>query len=184
LLYVAVTRASAMCRIFWAGVSGGGDSALGSLIHPHGCDTDEDMIEDLNVLAGNFQCMKVQVLDPEQTVLSLADHIPPPVTLSPRTVTRQTRPAYQVTSFSALVKKHPGESIDEEMSGGSRDEWALYEVAADGTGEKPPDDPDRPRSGILLQAGCAHRTADCGRNRLLSQGNRLVPPDDGSGILF
>ncbi len=152
LLYVAVTRASAMCRIFWAGVSGVGASALGSLIHPRGCDTDEDMLADLNLLAGNFQCMKIQVLDPEQAVLALDDHVPPPVTLSPRTVTRQIRPAFQVTSFSALVKGHPGEIIDEEMSGSSRDEWALYGVAADGTGGEYLDDPARARTVIPLQA--------------------------------
>jgi exodeoxyribonuclease V beta subunit len=152
LLYVAVTRASAMCRIFWAGVSGVGDSALGGLIHPDGCDTDEDMLKELSALAGNFQRIQAQVLATEQTVLSVADHKPPPATLSPETVTRQIRPAFQVTSFSALVKGQPGETVNEEMSGGSRDEWALYEVGAEGTGGEPPDDPARTRPVIPLQA--------------------------------
>ncbi|MEX1301772.1 MAG: exodeoxyribonuclease V subunit beta [Desulfotignum sp.] len=152
LLYVAVTRASAMCRIFWAGVSGVRDSGLGSLIHPDGCDTDEDMLKDLNALADNSQSIQVRVLDPEQVVLSLADHEPPSATLSHKTVTRQIRPAFQVTSFSALVKGQPGETVNEERSGGSRDEWTLYEVGTDGTGGGLPDDAARTRAVIPLQA--------------------------------
>lgn len=50
LLYVALTRASAGCRIFWGGIKGCDESALGRLLHPGGCREDQGMLEDIQQL--------------------------------------------------------------------------------------------------------------------------------------
>ncbi len=47
LLYVALTRASALCRIIWGGIKSVDTSALGSLLHTTGCKDDQTMIVDL-----------------------------------------------------------------------------------------------------------------------------------------
>ncbi|WP_457551187.1 UvrD-helicase domain-containing protein, partial [Desulfobacula sp.] len=46
LLYVALTRASAMCRIIWGGFKSIGTSALGSILHQNDCKDDQLMIND------------------------------------------------------------------------------------------------------------------------------------------
>jgi exodeoxyribonuclease V beta subunit len=109
LLYVAVTRASAMCRIFWAGVSGVASSALGSMIHSNGCGEDANMISDLDTLAGTGEKIQVQVLHPPGTIQPLAGDQALPAVLAARTLTRQIRPGFGITSFSALAG-HPGAS--------------------------------------------------------------------------
>jgi len=131
LLYVAVTRASALCRIVWAGISGVAESALGSLIHPRGCDTDEGMIRDLTVLAGKGSHIQVNRMEPDRPAPSLPGTEPGVPLLSARTLTRPIQPAFQVTSFSALVKGHSVKTIESDLSGGSRDEWAAYDGPAD-----------------------------------------------------
>ncbi len=50
LLYVALTRASALCRIIWGGFRSVETSALGSLLHPAGCKDDPSMTKDLERL--------------------------------------------------------------------------------------------------------------------------------------
>ena len=152
LLYVAVTRASVMCRIFWAGISGVETSALGSLIHPEGCDTDDGMIKDLNALAGSSQHIQVKMLDLDKPlpVLSGTGAVMP--ALSVRSLRRPIEPAFRVTSFSALVKGHSDRGINEDLSGGSRDEWAADDGTAGVNKETALNDPDKDNAGIRLQA--------------------------------
>ncbi|MFH2091260.1 MAG: exodeoxyribonuclease V subunit beta [Pseudomonadota bacterium] len=50
LLYVALTRASALCQIVWGGFKSVQMSALGSLLHPLGVADDQAMIADLEQL--------------------------------------------------------------------------------------------------------------------------------------
>jgi exodeoxyribonuclease V beta subunit len=115
LLYVAVTRASAMCWIFWAGVSGVAASALGSMIHMDGCGEDADMISDLDALAGTGEKIQVQLLAPPGAVQPLTMDQALPADLSARAVTRQVRPGFSITSFSALAG-HPGASETPDRS--------------------------------------------------------------------
>jgi len=151
LLYVAVTRASALCRIVWAGISGVAESALGSLLHPRGCDTDKDMIRDLTALAGAGNHIQVNLLDPDRTVPDpgRTDAVLP--ALSARSLTRPIQTAFQVTSFSALVKGRSDKAVESELSGGSRDEWAMYDGPADPDAGIDLTPFDRDRTGIRLQ---------------------------------
>jgi exodeoxyribonuclease V beta subunit len=152
LLYVAVTRASALCRIVWAGISGVAESALGSLIHPQGCDTDDGMIRDLTALAGTGNHIQVNMLDPDGPVpdLSGTDAVRP--ALSARSLTCAIQPAFQITSFTALVKGHSDKADESDLSGGSRDEWAAYDGSSDPDTEMALSPSDRDRTEIRLQA--------------------------------
>ncbi len=150
LLYVAVTRASAMCRIFWAGISGVGASALGSLIHPKGCDTDAQMIQDLTALAGDMQHICVQMATPGETVPAMTETVSPVISLAPRSLARPVRSAFQITSFSALVKGPPDAGGPGERPGGSRDEWASDDGLPDADSGPPVDAGDRDVTPIRL----------------------------------
>lgn len=178
LLYVAVTRASALCRIFWAGISGVAESALGSLIHPGGCDTDTDMLRDLAALAGDSRRIQVRVQMPGQTVPVLPESPATVPALSPRPLTRRIGPAFQVTSFSGLVRGHPDGAGSEDLSGGSRDEWAAFDPASDtGPGEFPGVS-DRDRAAILLQAFPKGAAAGDFFHAVLEQMDFQGHPDD------
>jgi exodeoxyribonuclease V beta subunit len=104
LLYVAMTRASAMCRIFWCGISGIADSALGSMVHPKGGADDADMAADLQALANDQKKICVQFLAPSRLDTPLSDEKKQVPELQARNLTRQIRPWYGITSFSALAR--------------------------------------------------------------------------------
>ena len=151
LLYVAVTRASALCRIVWAGISGVAESALGSLIHPQGCDTDGAMIRDLEALAGKANHIQVNMLDPERPAPALPGTDAVQSSLSARSLIHPLQPAFQVTSFSALVKGHSDKNVESDLSGGSRDEWAMYDGPSDPDTEMNLTPVDRDRTEIRLR---------------------------------
>ncbi len=104
LLYVALTRASAMCRIFWCGISGIADSALGSMVHPKGCADDTDMAADLQALVADQKNICVQFLTSPGPDTPLWDEKKQLPELHARQLTRQIRPFYGITSFSALAR--------------------------------------------------------------------------------
>jgi exodeoxyribonuclease V beta subunit len=130
LLYVAVTRASAMCRIFWGGISGADASALGSFIHPQGCAQDDIMISDLNSLAGPGQKIQVTLLAPPGPVQTAGHALAPPGVLTARTAIRPVRPVYQITSFSAVAAGPGGKGIKRDQQGAGGDEADLWESQA------------------------------------------------------
>ncbi len=106
LLYVALTRASAMCQIFWAGISSVDGSALGSLLHPGGCKTDEVMLADLKTLCQQGEERVAVSLLPLEGSASAA-YIPndsPNIDLSARSRKRLVQPAWRISSFSALTR--------------------------------------------------------------------------------
>ncbi len=151
LLYVAVTRASALCRIVWAGIRGVAESALGRLIHPQGCDTDDSMIRNLNALAGKGNHIQVNLLDLAGPVPALSgtnEMLPP---LSARSLARPVQPLFQVTSFSTLVKGHPDKATESDLSGGSRDEWVARDMSMDSDADMALTTSDRERREIRLQ---------------------------------
>ena len=119
LLYVALTRASAMCRIFWCGISGVADSALGSMVHPQGCADDAQMAADLQALATDPQKICVQFLSPTGPDAPLSDEKRQVPAMQARQLSRQIRPWYGITSFSAMVRDaaaHPGGSPPDTAS--------------------------------------------------------------------
>ena len=106
LLYVALTRASAMCRIYWAGVTGCDGSALGTLLHPRG--------------AGEDAAMKAEILSmadgADQAFALTAPKVPEPGAaytkdavrsrgFKARPFDRQVVPAWRITSYSGLVRQ-------------------------------------------------------------------------------
>lgn len=142
LLYVAVTRASAMCRIVWSGISGTASSALGSMIHPRGCAQDAEMISDLENLAGTGQKIQVQLLAPPEAICSPAPDQVLLTELKARSLTRKIRPAFGITSFSALAGGHAA----------GRDEPDLPDPAGEPDPADRPEQPDRTDTLIRLQA--------------------------------
>jgi exodeoxyribonuclease V beta subunit len=109
LLYVALTRASAMCRILWAGISSVDGSALGSLVHPGGCKTDDQMLEDLDNLCQQGK-NRVSISHIRQTGDN-GVYIPkdlPGMDLSARSRKRQVMSAWRISSFSALSTVRDG----------------------------------------------------------------------------
>ena len=140
LLYVALTRASAMCRIFWAGVSSVDGSALGSLLHPNGCKTDGQMIEDLEKLClqGKNRATVNHLSLTGEPFGSYTPKEPLEIDLSARLRKRQVQSAWRISSFSALTrteyepgKYEPGQSggvqHQNDSEGGSNREIRLKE---------------------------------------------------------
>ncbi len=113
LLYVALTRASALCRIIWGGFKSVEASALGSLLHPAGCKDDSAMITDLERLLS----------DSEQSILmEIFTHgsngrfkSPDPETydLSSRQIHQRITAAWKMSSFSALTHESSHEIFED-----------------------------------------------------------------------
>ncbi|MCG8683942.1 MAG: PD-(D/E)XK nuclease family protein, partial [Desulfobacterales bacterium] len=105
LLYVALTRASAMCRIYWGGFAGAERSALGKLLHPSGCKEDAAMAQDLEKLCDQVpSCIEVTVpaAGYAQDKFSQSDEIliQP---LAPRVMKRKVKSNWRISSYSALI---------------------------------------------------------------------------------
>ncbi len=111
LLYVALTRASAMCRIFWCGISDIEHSALGSMVHPKGCANDAEMTADLQALAGPGKHIAIQCLAPPGTITPFAEEEKELPELRARQMTRQIRPGFAITSFSTLISGHSSRPV-------------------------------------------------------------------------
>jgi exodeoxyribonuclease V beta subunit len=106
LLYVALTRASAMCNIFWAGISSVEGSALGGLLHPGGCKTDDLMVADLENLCRQGE-NRVAIGHLALANDPCGSYIPkdsPRSELAARSRKRQVLPAWRISSFSALTR--------------------------------------------------------------------------------
>nr|NJM04864.1 hypothetical protein [Desulfobacula sp.] len=104
LLYVALTRASALCRIIWGGFKSVETSALGSLLHPGGCDTDPAMIRDLEKLSvepGQGILLEVFSREPGGRYLAPARETHG---LSARKAPKRITPAWKMSSFSSLTQ--------------------------------------------------------------------------------
>ncbi|WP_299982892.1 exodeoxyribonuclease V subunit beta [Desulfobacula sp.] len=124
LLYVALTRASAMCRIIWGGFKSVDTSAFGTLLHPNGCKDDQSMISDLKQLRSTAdQSILVQSHTPDSSG-HLMDRtaLPSPV-LSAQKITREIKASWKMSSFSAITQsQHPEafqgrEKSDENRAG-------------------------------------------------------------------
>ncbi len=105
LLYVALTRSAALCRILWGGFASVETSSLGAILHRSGCKTDDTMIEDLSRL-----CARV----PESIALYMAAKKASqaweagpdiqPDRLAARKAGRTVAQRWRVSSFSAMVR--------------------------------------------------------------------------------
>jgi exodeoxyribonuclease V beta subunit len=125
LLYVALTRASAMCRIFWAGISSVDNSALGSLLHPGGCKTDGQMLADLEKLCRKGErrvAVSLLPLTGDAPHGAYSPKDPPGLDLSARSLMRRVQPAWRISSFSALStsRGYAGKYEPEKFDSGAR----------------------------------------------------------------
>jgi exodeoxyribonuclease V beta subunit len=103
LLYVALTRASALCRIIWGGFRSVETSALGSLLHPGGCKADSAMIEDLErLLPDSEQAVLLEMFNRESRGRFMAP-APEIHDLSARQIQGRILPAWKISSFSSLT---------------------------------------------------------------------------------
>lgn len=108
LLYVALTRASAMCRIYWAGVSGVDKTALAGLIHSKGIGDDPGLLADLNDLVrgagGSIGLISPAEADPR---LVYRPQTKKGKELQPRGLNRTVQPLWRMTSYTGLVTAQP-----------------------------------------------------------------------------
>ncbi len=104
LLYVALTRASAMCRVYWGGFSGVASSALGRLLHPEGCGDDDSLIRDLTRLADRGKGL-IDIISPSEVpALDLyASQNPPREDLAPLSLNRKIDIDWRISSYSAII---------------------------------------------------------------------------------
>jgi len=121
LLYVALTRASAMCRIIWGGFKSVETSALGSMLHPSGCKDDSAMLNDLKQLESLAdQSMMIQSHSVELPgqFMDRADSQKP--VLSAVKPAREIRSVWKMSSFSAITRlSHPNALAKRENTGES-----------------------------------------------------------------
>jgi len=103
LLYVAMTRASALCKIIWGGVKTVETSALGMLLHSDDCKDDQSMRNDLEQLQKRApQSILVQSCRLESAgYFSDRTDSPSPV-LSAQKMTREIKAVWKMSSFSAI----------------------------------------------------------------------------------
>ena len=105
LLYVALTRASAMCRIIWGGFNTVETSALGSMIHTSGCKDDSLMLNDLEQLGDHDnKSISVEIYS-DESIKPLADQEDlPQSVLSARQTTQDIKAFWKTSSFSAIAR--------------------------------------------------------------------------------
>ena len=108
LLYVALTRASALCRIIWGGFKTIETSALGSLLHLGGVMDDQTMIADLEQLRSYApQSIQIYNLVNSQFSEGQARYVEPnnglPVRLCAATINRKVGAEWSISSFSAIT---------------------------------------------------------------------------------
>ncbi|MCD4675961.1 MAG: exodeoxyribonuclease V subunit beta, partial [Desulfobacula sp.] len=109
LLYVALTRASSMCRIIWGGFKSVEISALGSMLHLNGCKDDESMIKDLEqIKAPADQSILVQPYNGELPGRFSDRTESAKPKLSAKEISRRTKAFWKMSSFSAVTHlAHP-----------------------------------------------------------------------------
>lgn len=105
LLYVALTRASAMCRIIWGGFAGVCDSALGRLIHHGNLKKDSEIIAQIESISGaSNQCIEFHVYGASSTGSYRIFQTEQIKNLSAMPLGRSIQPRWKVSSFSAITQ--------------------------------------------------------------------------------
>ncbi|MCP4672915.1 MAG: hypothetical protein GY857_16600, partial [Desulfobacula sp.] len=111
LLYVALTRASAMCRIFWGGFSSIETSALGSMLHvskdinsdKNGCKEDQAMINDLEqIKALVSKSILIETHDAKLVNPLMDQNSFKKKDLSVKKISGRIQPVWKMSSFSSI----------------------------------------------------------------------------------
>ncbi len=108
LLYVSLTRASAMCRVFWGGFNTIETSALGLLLHDSDCkdgwQNDQAMINDLEQLKS--KASQTILIEPyvDKSINPFRDQAAlQKISLSAKLTTRRIQASWKMSSFSAII---------------------------------------------------------------------------------
>jgi len=115
LLYVALTRASAMCRIIWGGFKSVETSAFGTLLHSHDCKDDPLMIKDIEQLSSRAdQSILLQYYSDElpNGFMERLDSLNP--VLSARKMNYEIKASWKMSSFSAIAQSQNREDSQEK----------------------------------------------------------------------
>lgn len=112
LLYVALTRASALCKIIWGGFKSVDTSALGQLLHPQGCKDDSVMTQDLERLRScatdSMDLYSPSASGSGRLMAELPGENEPE--LDAKSLNRRIEPDWRISSFSAILRSgapHP-----------------------------------------------------------------------------
>ncbi len=104
LLYVALTRASAMCRIFWGGFNSIDGSALGKLVHSGSCTDDAQMVQNIEKLCAKTEnSICIRYYEPTSEKNFAQDYSFQAPDLAAKKITRSVEPLWKVSSFSAVA---------------------------------------------------------------------------------
>jgi len=110
LLYVALTRASAMCRIIWGGFKSVQSSALGSILHQDDCKDDAAMIHDLKQVHSHApQSILIQPYTEELSNCSFDRMSVANPVLSVEKSIREIKSVWKMSSFSAVLHSSQNE---------------------------------------------------------------------------
>ena len=115
LLYVALTRASAMCRIIWGGFKSVETSALGTLVHENGCKDDPLMIKDLEQLLSRAKksiLLQPYTGDVSNQFIDREDEVKR--VLSAKKISRDIDACWKMSSFSAIAHSQSPEVFKEK----------------------------------------------------------------------
>ena len=121
LLYVALTRASAMCRIVWGGFKSVDTSALGALLHPEGCKDDQLMmnnIEQIRTRADKSIHLQPYTDALPNKFIESVDLISSD--LSAKQIPREIKAFWKMSSFSAITQAQIQEAVPENENAGGQ----------------------------------------------------------------
>ncbi len=117
LLYVALTRASCLCKIFWGAFKGVETSALGALLHPIGITDDQTMIQDLEKLKSHAPLsIHINRLGPQELGCSLTLPEKKSTDFVVRNILRQVAAQWSMGSFSAITHLMSPGTVKDETS--------------------------------------------------------------------
>ena len=122
LLYVAMTRASAMCRIIWGGFKTVETSALGSMLHDNDCKDDSLMLKDLEQLGNSpdnnvlIEVYSDESINPMVDQDNLHQSI-----LSARQTTKNIKSLWKTSSFSAITRNSSHMEILQEKASNTKE---------------------------------------------------------------
>lgn len=109
LLYVALTRAADLCRVFWGGFASIESSSLAGLLHPSGCKKDNTMLADLVRLSEQapksielYQVLKGSDKKVEEDLESRFK------ALKAKKIRATITQAWRMSSFSAMTRSQEG----------------------------------------------------------------------------
>lgn len=106
LLYVALTRAVSMCRIYWGNFKSMDCSALGRMLHSGGIISEAGLLSDIDALPAQLPLsIRVETYDSSRPAEKYTPDTGTGQRLKPCVCTRQINPSWTISSFSAIARE-------------------------------------------------------------------------------